>query len=99
MKFVQENVDPEITQEDIDDYYSMLDVYDIDKKSRLLEWQNEPSLVAIIAYAFKYDIDLDLWIKDYFQQNNMYFINQEKNYLHMKNNLDEYLQLQEKQAV
>ena len=92
LKFVQENVNPEITQEDIDDYYSMLDVYDIDKKSRLLEWQNEPSLVAIIAYAFKYDIDLDLWIKDYFQQNNMYFINQEKNYLHMKKDLDAYLQ-------
>lgn len=99
MEFIKENVDRSITQDDIDDYYSMLDEYDIDKTSRLLDWQNEPSLVALIAWSFKNDIDLDEWIKEYFSKNNMYFINQKKNYLHMKKDVEAYLQLQEKQAV
>ena len=43
LQFVRENVGLDITQDDIDDYYSMLDEYDIDKTSRLLNWQNEPS--------------------------------------------------------
>ena len=99
LKFVQENVSPDITNDDVSDYFSMLDEYDVDKTSRLLEWQNEPSLVAIIAWSFKNDIDLDDWIKEYFSKNNMYSINQAKNYIHMKKDLEAYLQLQEKQAV
>ena len=54
---------------------------------------------ALIAWSFKHDVDLDDWIKEYFNNNNVYFVNQKKNYLHMKNNLDEYLQRQTKQAV
>ena len=99
LQFVKEHVDPEITQDDIEDYYSMLDLYDIDKSSRLLNWQNEPSLVALIAWSFKNDVTLDDWIREYFKSNTMYFVNQEKNYLHMKKDLEAYLQLQEKQAV
>lgn len=99
LQFVKENVGSDITQDDVDDYYSMLDEYDIDKTSRLLEWRNEPSLVALVAWSFKNDIDLDDWIKEYFSKNNMYSINQVKNYIHMKKDLQEYLQLQEKQAV
>ena len=74
-------------------------LYDIDKSSRLLNWQNEPSLVALIAWSFKNDVTLDDWIREYFKSNTMYFVNQEKNYLHMKKDLEAYLQLQEKQAV
>lgn len=99
LQFVKENVGSDITQDDVDDYYSMLDEYDIDKTSRLLEWRNEPSLVALVAWSFKNDIDLDDWIKEYFSKNNMYSINQVKNYIRMKKDLQEYLQLQEKQAV
>ena len=91
LKFVQENVSPDITNDDVSDYFSMLDEYDVDKTSRLLEWQNEPSMVAIIAYSFKNDIDLDDWIKEYFKNNFMYFKDQKKNYLHMKENLEEYI--------
>ena len=99
LQFVQENVDSTITNDDVDDYWSMLDVYDIDKASKLLDHKNAPSLVAIIAYSFINDITLDDWIKEYFSKNNMYFINQKKNYLHMKKDLESYLRLQEKQAV
>ena len=99
LEFVRENVDSEISEDDLSDYYSMLDVYDIDKKSRLLDWQNEPSLISLIAYSFINDIDLDEWIKDYFKRNQSYISNQLQNYVHMKNDLSEYLQLQNKVAV
>ena len=99
LQFVQENVDSSIVQDDVDFYYDILNDYDVDKHSKLLQWQNEPSLIALIAWSFKQDINLDEWIKEYFSKNNMYFINQKKNYLHMKKDLESYLQLQEKQAV
>lgn len=92
LKFVRENVDASTTSEDIDDYYSMLDEYNIDKKSNLLDWKNEKSLVAIIAYSFKQDIDLDNWLPDYFNRAATYDEDQKKNYLHMKNDLTRYLQ-------
>ena len=96
LEFVREYVDSDITQDDVDDYYSMLDEYNIDKSSKLLEYRNEPSLIGIIAYSFKNDIDLDNWIVEYFKNNKMYFIDQKKNYLHMKKDLDEYIKLTEK---
>ena len=99
LAFVRENVDSGISEDDLSDYYSMLDVYDIDKKSKLLDWQNEPSLISLIAYSFINDIDLDEWIKDYFKRNQNYILNQLENYIHMKNDLSEYLQLQDKVAV
>ncbi len=98
-EFVKENVSQSVTQEDIDDYYSMLDVYDIDKASKLLDWQNEPSLISLIAYSFINDIDLDDWIRNYFKINDSYLVNQKDNFLHMKQDLNKYLQLQNKVAV
>lgn len=99
LEFVKENVSDSVTQDDIDDYYSMLDAYHIDKTSRLLDWQNEPSLLAVIAYSFKADIDLDDWIIEYFKRNKMYFVNQKKNYDFMLKDLHEYTQLANQVAV
>ena len=99
LAFVRENVDSGISEDDLSDYYSMLDVYDIDKKSKLLDWQNEPSLISLIAYSFINDIDLDEWIKDYFKRNQNYILNQLENYIHMKQDLNGYLQLQNEMAV
>ena len=91
-EFVKENVDSEITSDDIDFYYDMLNDYRIDKKSKLLEWQNEPSMVAIIAYAFKREVDIDEWIVEYSNRNSGYMLDQKENYIHMRNDLEEYLQ-------
>lgn len=99
LDFVRQNVNSSITQDDFDDYYSMLDVYDIDKTSKLLDWQNEPSLISLIAYSFINDIDLDDWIRNYFKINDSYLVNQKDNFLHMKQDLNKYLQLQNKVAV
>lgn len=90
--FVKENADPDVTSEDIDFYYDMLNDYHIDKKSRLLDWQNEPSMLAIIAYAFKREIDIDEWIIEYSNRNDSYILDQKENYIHMRNDLEEYLQ-------
>lgn len=91
--FVRENVKSDVDEEDIDLYYEMLDKdYDIDKRSRLLDWQNEPSLIAIIAYSFEHDIELNEWIKDFFSQNNKYLKNQEENYIYMKADLLKFLE-------
>ena len=98
LDFVRENVSQDITSEDIDDYYSMLDEYDVDKRSNLMDWQNEPSLLAIIAYSFKNDLDLDDWIVDYFSRNSKYIHNQKENYIYMKKDLKRYIQ-QHKVAV
>ena len=98
---ITEYFDSEFSADDVVQFEEVLDdlTLNVDNSSKLLDENNRPSLVAIVAYSFKNDIDLDEWIVDYFKNNKLYFINQKKNYLHMKNNLDEYLQLQEKQAV
>ncbi|MDE6312823.1 MAG: DUF262 domain-containing protein [Lachnospiraceae bacterium] len=89
--FVKENVKEDVTEEDIDDYYGMLDIYKVDKHSSLLEWKNEPSLIALIAYSFEKEIDLDNWIIDFFHRNNDYLEDQKENYIYMKKDLSEYL--------
>lgn len=90
--FVRKNVKPDVDEEDLDLYYEMLDKdYDIDKTSKLLDWQNEPSLIGIIAYSFEQDIKLNEWIKDFFLRNSEYIRDQKENYLHMKYDLEKYL--------
>lgn len=91
----------EFSEEDIDQFEEVLDdlTLNVDNTSKLLDEKNRPSLIAIVAYSFRNDIDLDDWIVDYFTNNKLYFNDQMKNYLHMKKDLETYLQLQTKQAV
>ena len=93
IEFVQENVNTEITEEDIEQYKDVLDdlTLNVDNSSRLMDKQNIPSLVAIVAYSFKQDIDLDDWIVQYFDENDNYILNQKENYLHMKDCLDKFV--------
>lgn len=97
--FVKDIVKPEVTEEDIDDYYDMLNGYKVDKMSPLLDWKNEPSLIAIIAYSFENDLDLDGWIVEYFKKNNTFLADQKQNYLHMVESFNEYNRELDKQAV
>ena len=93
IEFVQENVDTEITEEDVEQYKDVLEdlTLNVDNSSRLMDRQNIPSLVAIVAYSFKHDIDLDDWIVQYFNENDNYILNQKENYLHMKEHLDKFV--------
>lgn len=90
--FVRENVNSEIIDDDIEQYMEVLDMLtlDVDNTSKLMEERNRPSFVALVAYAFEEEINLDGWIKDYFKKNTTYIKNQKENYLHMKTELDKY---------
>lgn len=92
--FVKNNVDSEVTEEDVSQYEEVLDdlTVNVDNNSRLLEAHNRPSLVGIVAYSFKNDINLDDWIVEYFKSNNSYILNTMQNYLHMKEHLNSYIQ-------
>lgn len=97
--FVKDSVKSDVTEDDIDDYYDMLNGYGLDKKSPLMNWENEPSLIAMIAYSFENDVDLDRWIAEYFKKNDSFMSDQKQNYLHMLTDFKAYSQLEAKPAV
>ena len=93
LEFVKENVNPEVTQEDIEDYEGDLEILslDVDNESKLLDDKNKPSLIAMVAYGYMNDVSIDSWFKTYFENNNTYLLNQKENYLHMKTDFEKYL--------
>lgn len=97
LEFVQENVNPGVTQEDIELYKDMLGdfISKADGNRKLLGKQNQASFVAIIAYACSRDIQLDNWIVSYLNRNKRYFSDQRKNYQHMKCDLEDFLMMSE----
>ena len=58
--------------------------------SKLLDIANRLSLLAMVAYSYKNDVDLDDWLADYAAKNNTYFVDQRKNYSHMINDFRQY---------
>ena len=58
--------------------------------SKLLEIANRLSLLAMVAYSYKNDVDLDNWLEEYAKSNNTYFMDQRKNYSHMVNDFKQY---------
>lgn len=99
--FLKDNVNPDISQEDIGFYNDILDglICKVDKNSELLDGQNNPSLVAIVGYACNNDIDLDNWIVDFFKRNNTYMQNQKENYIHMKSDIHKYIDKNVKKSI
>lgn len=81
---VHENLD--IYQDDLN---GLKDNY-IKDGSKLLDVQNSLSLLAMVAYSYKIGQDLDEWIEDYAKKNKVYIINQKNNFLHMKQDFDNY---------
>lgn len=90
--FISEMVDIDIEaiQEDMDLYVETLDGEHglkeecIKVGSKLLDEQNRLSLLAMVVYSYKEGVDLDDWMREYAANNNTYFVDQRKNYLHMK---------------
>ena len=88
VEFISQNVELPIADviEDIQLYMNTLN--DLEKDhirvgSKLLHNENRQSMLAIVAYAYKNDIDLEKWMEEYASNNNTYFVDQKKNYLHM----------------
>ncbi len=98
--FIKENVNSNITKDDVEQYEEVLDdlTVNIDNSSKLLDKRNRVSLVALVAYSFENDIDLDEWIIDFFNKNDKYIINQKENYLHMKVNLEQFIANKDKKG-
>lgn len=93
LEFVRCCVDSNISVDDIRDYEEDLEVLTLDcnSKSPALNPKNHNSLIAIIAYSYLKDITIDEWFVEYINKAINYEVDQEKNYLHMKNNLLTYL--------
>lgn len=92
LDFVKENVNPDVTQNDINDYNDDLEILslDVDNESKLLDDRNKPSLIAMTAYGYKTDTAIDTWFKDFFDRNDTYLLNQKENYLHMKSDFEKF---------
>ena len=97
LDFVKETVNPDVTEEDIEDYREDFErlTCDVDNNTRLLDECNLPSLLAIIAHTYKEDIVIDEWFMDFFKNNNTYTRNQKENYLNMKASLEDYIKQSE----
>ena len=93
--FVAEMVDMpvEMVKEKMDCYEETLDALEnntIRYGSKLLDIANRLSLLAMVAYSYKNDVDLDDWLEDYAAKNNTYHVDQRKNYSHMVNDFKQY---------
>ena len=93
--FVAEMVELPVSdiKEEMDFYEETLDGLEsnaIRDGSKLLDQANRMSLLAMVAFSYKHDVDLDEWLADYATNNNTYFVDQRKNYLHMVNDFKQY---------
>lgn len=91
-EFISEKVgiDIEDVKNDMEGYEETLnDLENVSIKdgSKLLETANRLSLLCLVAYSYKNDIDLEEWLEDYAAKNNTYFVDQAKNFDVMINSL------------
>ncbi len=94
---IKEYIDTKVEQEDVELFEIMANdiseaIEDID--SKLLSDQNRPSFVALVGYAVKMDVDCVLkeWFADYERREGHFDIaDQRENFLHMKNDLHNYI--------
>lgn len=91
--FVKENVSKEITDEDVEEYTEMLDLY-IKVDESINKEENHPSLIAMVAFACMNDTDVELeqWFSVFVKANKTYIKYQKNNFLHMKTDFIKYLE-------
>lgn len=88
------NMDLEKVIEEMEVYDETLDSLaekTIRDGSKLLNDANRKSLLAMVAYSYERDVDLDEWMADYTSKNNTYFIDQRKNFNMMLSSFKNYL--------
>ena len=95
LEFVKENVNSEINNDDIELYNDCLDsmTVELDQNNRLLNKQNKPSLLAVVAYACDEDKDyyMEEWFEKFANNHNTYILNQKENFKMMKDSFENYL--------
>lgn len=86
------DVDREVIEEDIEVYEDDLDVL-LDNMvkvgAKIRDKANHLSLLAMVAYSYKADVDLDKWFAQYTKRDT-YYSDQKVNFLHMKNDFEKY---------
>lgn len=86
------DIDRETIEEDIevyeDDLNTLLD-NTVKIGAKLRDKENRLSLLAMVAYSYKEDVDLDSWFAQY-AKNDMYYKDQKINFVHMRNDFDQY---------
>lgn len=83
--------DMELYRETLDDLENVA----IRTGSKLRDEQNRLSLLAMVAFSYKEDKDLDEWMKVYAKKNTTYIVDQRKNYLHMRKDFDSFLNIKQ----
>ena len=95
LEFIKENVKEDVIDEDIELYKIQLDDWtvEVDNSSKLLEPENMNSLLAVVAYSFETNIDLEIpeWMVSFFDRNSTYIKDQKENYTYMVNDIGEFL--------
>ena len=97
LDFVKNNVNPDTTEEDIEEYEEFYEddlKIEVDNSSKLLEESNIKSMLALIAYVMNSNIKLNAfkkWLVDFFAQNNTYKTNQTENYIYMRDSLQKMI--------
>ena len=86
------DVDKKVIEEDIevyeDDLNALLD-NTVKIVSKLRDKENRLSLLAMVAYSYKEDADLDEWFAQYTKRDT-YHIDQKVNFIHMRNDFEQY---------
>lgn len=94
-------IDKEELHEDIEFYNQSLDELlesTVRLDSKLRHDENRSSLLAMMVYSYKKDVDLEEWLMKYATNNNTYLRNQKENYLHMVDDLKEFIQKTKRSA-
>ena len=89
----QKDTVPVFSPADIEQYAEVLETLtkNIGHCSKLFENENMPSLIAVVAWSFENDVDLDEWILDYCDRTDSYISDQEENFRHMCEDLEQYI--------
>lgn len=90
LSFVQENANPEATEEDIEFYRDMVE--DCVRVDEPVYQQCENAVIAIMAYAClrEQDEEFENWIQKYKKQTN-FSPSQKTNFTYMKNSFDNFV--------
>lgn len=102
LDFVKKNVDQNFESEDIELFEETFNDYtiNVNNNSSLLRQENRRSFIALIAYVFLNELDnyMEEWMIQYFAIHKSFISDQKENYLYMKKDLDNYIQLKEKKV-
>lgn len=86
------DVDQKVIEEDIevyeDDLNTLLD-NTVKIGAKIRDKKNRLSLLAMVAYSYKEDTDLDKWFAQYAKRDT-YYTDQKINFVHMKKDFDQY---------